>query len=371
MTKTEYLTSLAHYLVTMSESEKIAIIKEYDNHFRAGYEAGKSESQIAASLGSPYDVATELLAGRKPPVPTYPPRPRPQTSSDAGYIGQSHTRTAQPRPQTAAQPRPQTAAQPRPQTATQPRPQQQVFTEPVYPQQPVFTEPAYPQPQPIFNTPTYPQPQQIFDEPAYTQPRPQTYADPAYSQPRPQAYADPAYSQPRPQTYADPAYTQPRPQASADPAYAQPRPQTYAEPAYPAARPQSAAYVDYDRAAAEEEPAPKKKRESKYSTTGIVIVSIIGVVLAVILVPTVYYLVRGIYELLRAFPGTGVALIVAGGSLSANNLWICLGLIFIGISFLALTGLLVMAIIEIVKLSVKLFKYVKKECKKMIKEGSF
>ena len=85
----------------------------------------------------------------------------------------------------------------------------------------------------------------------------------------------------------------------------------------------------------------------------------------------IYYLVRGLYELIRAFPGTGIALIAAGGSLSANNLWICLGLIFIGISFLALTGLLIMAIIEITKLFVKLFRYVVKECKKMIKEGSF
>ena len=34
-------------------------------------------------------------------------------------------------------------------------------------------------------------------------------------------------------------------------------------------------------------------------------------------------------------------------------------------------GLLIMAIIEITKLFIKLFRYVVKECKKMIKEGSF
>ena len=129
--------------------------------------------------------------------------------------------------------------------------------------------------------------------------------------------------------------------------------------------------MDYDRAAEEEPVKEKKKRQSEYSTTGIIVVSVIGVVLAVVLVPSVYYLIRGIYELIRAFPGTGVALIVAGGSLSANSLWICLGLICIGISFLALTGLLVMAIIEITRLAIKLFRYVYKECKKMIKEGSF
>ena len=129
--------------------------------------------------------------------------------------------------------------------------------------------------------------------------------------------------------------------------------------------------MDYDRAAEEEPVREKKKHESKYSTTGIIIVAVIGVILVPTLGFSVYYLVRGIYELLRAFPGTGVALIAAGGSLSANSLWICLGLIFIGISFLALTGLLVMAIIEIIRLFIKLFRYVIKECKKMIKEGSF
>ena len=115
----------------------------------------------------------------------------------------------------------------------------------------------------------------------------------------------------------------------------------------------------------------KKKRESKYSTFGIIVVAVIGVILVPTLGFAVYYLVRGLYELIRAFPGTGIALIVTGGSLKADSLWICVGLILIGISFLALTGLLVMAIIEVTKLFIKLFRYVFKECKKMIKEGSF
>ena len=159
MTRREYLTALNQYLVTMSESEKMSILTEYDNHFRKGFEAGKTEAQISASLGSPYDVANEFLEGRRPKVPTYPPKPRPQASSDSSYIGQRSHTSSQPRPQTATQPRPQTAAQPRPQSysapAYHPQPQQQIFTEPDYPQQQIFTEPAYPQPQ-----------QQIFTEAA-------------------------------------------------------------------------------------------------------------------------------------------------------------------------------------------------------------
>ena len=82
-------------------------------------------------------------------------------------------------------------------------------------------------------------------------------------------------------------------------------------------------------------------------------------------------LLIGLYSLIVAFPTTGVALIAAGGALSAKSLWICLGLIFIGISFLFLTGLIVMAAIEGTKLLIKLIRYIVKECKKMIKEGSF
>ena len=307
MTRREYLTALNQYLVTMSESEKMTILKEYDDHFRKGFEAGKTEAQISASLGAPYDVANEFLEGRHPKAPTYPAQPRPQTAqprpqthSSSDYIGSTHRQGAVPRTGTS---------QPHSQT-TYPRPQ--TNSTPTYPQQDIFVEPAYPQ----------------------TQQR--TYSEPVYPQTQQRMYSEPEYPQTR-------SYTEP-----------------------------SQAYVDYDRAAAEPEPEPKKKtHESKYSTTGIIVVAVIGVLLVPTMGFAIYYLVRGLYELIRAFPGTGIALIAAGGSLSANNLWICLGLIFIGISFLALTGLLIMAIIEITKLFVKLFRYVVKECKKMIKEGSF
>ena len=330
MTRREYLTALNQYLVTMSESEKMAILKEYDDHFRKGFEAGKTESQVCASLGAPYDVANEFLEGRHPKAPTYPTQsrpqtaqPRPQTHSSSDYIGSSHRQTSTTRTG-VSQPRPQTSSAP---ASTQTP--QDIFSEPTYPQpqRPAYSEPSYPQTQrPAYSEPTYPQPQ-----------RP-AYSEPTYPQPQRPAYSEPSYPQTPRSAYV----------------------------------PDDQAYVDYDRAESEREIEPKKKkRESKYSMTGIIVVAVIGVLLVPTMGFAIYYLVRGLYELLRAFPGTGVALIAAGGSLSANSLWICLGLIFIGISFLALTGLLIMAIIEITKLFIKLFRYILKECKKMIKEGSF
>ena len=317
MTRREYLTALNQYLVTMSESEKMAILKEYDDHFRKGFEAGKTESQVCASLGAPYDVANEFLEGRHPKAPTYPTQsrpqtaqPRPQTHSSSDYIGSFHRQTSTTRTG-VSQPRPQTSSAP---ASTQ-------------------------TPQDIFSEPTYPQPQ------------------------RP-AYSEPSYPQTQRPACSEPSYPQTQRPACSEPSYPQTQRSAYV--------PDDQAYVDYDRAESEREIEPKKKkRESKYSMTGIIVVAVIGVLLVPTMGFAIYYLVRGLYELLRAFPGTGVALIAAGGSLSANSLWICLGLIFIGISFLALTGLLIMAIIEITKLFIKLFRYILKECKKMIKEGSF
>ena len=331
MTRREYLTALNQYLVTMSESEKMKILKEYDEHFRKGFEAGKTEAQISASLGAPYDVANDFLEGRRPKVPTYPAQPRPQTA-------QSRSQTAQPRPQTRVS-SDYIGADHR----------QDVDISRAHPQ--TGSSPAYAQTQPR---------QEIFEEPSYARPQQPAYSEPTYAQPQQPAYSEPTYTRPQQPAYSEPTYA--RPQQSA-----------YSEPAQSVSPSRNTqAYVDYDRAAEEKEAEPKpKKRESKYSLTGIIIVSVIGVLLVPTMGFAIYYLVRGLYELLRAFPGTGVALIAAGGSLSANSLWICLGLIFIGISFLALTGLLIMAIIEITKLFIKLFRYVLKECKKMIKEGSF
>ena len=302
MTRREYLTALNQYLVTMSESEKTAILKEYDDHYRKGFEAGKTEAQISASLGSPYDVANEFLAGRRPKVPSYPPRTAAESSSTSAY--QPRT-TAQNPAASAYQPR--TTAQ-NPAASSYPTQQQQSYQAPAY-----QTQPQQPYQAPTYQT----QPQQSYQAPTYqTQPQQQNHSQYVRSSP---------------------------------------------------------AYVDYDRAAEERDySAPERQRAtSNYNTTGLVIV----ILLCVILIPTlgsaIVGLLIGLYSLIVAFPTTGVALIAAGGALSAKSLWICLGLIFIGISFLFLTGLIVMAAIEGTKLLIKLIRYIVKECKKMIKEGSF
>ena len=332
MTRREYLTALEQYLVTMSVSEKTAIINEYDKHFRKGLEAGKTETQISASLGSPYDVANQILAGHRPSVPTYPARTQTQAASAPTYP----TYQTQARPQTASAPTyPTYQAQARPQAAS---------------------------------APTYPTYQ--------TQARPQTASVPTYqTQPHPQAASVPTYptsqTQPHPQTASAPTYptypTQTQQQSYSTPTYP-----TQANTQYDSYSHSGQAYVDYDRAAADKDIHPEKQnRESKYNSTGIIIV----IVLCIVLIPTlgsaIVGLLVGLYSLIVAFPTTGVALIAAGGALSAKSLWVCMGLILIGISFLALTGLIVMAAIEGTKLFVKLVRYIIKECKKMIKEGSF
>ena len=308
MTRREYLTALNQYLVTMSESEKTAILKEYDNHFREGFEAGKTEAQVCASLGTPYDVANAFLEGRRPKVPVYPPKPKPQTA-------QSQTQSARPRPQGYSAPSYPT--------------QQQSYSAPSYPtQQQSYSAPSYPTQQQSYSAPTYPTQQQSYSAPSYPTQQ--------------QSYSAPTYP-----THSEAEYSA--------------RPQSRPTPAY----------VDYNRAAEEESFPERKKRTGNYNTTGLIIV----IALCVVLIPTLGSAIVGLlitlYSLIVAFPTTGVALIAAGGALSAKSFWVCLGLIFIGISFLALTGLIVMAAIEGTRLFVKLIRYVIRECKKMIKEGSF
>ena len=99
------------------------------------------------------------------------------------------------------------------------------------------------------------------------------------------------------------------------------------------------------------------------------------VVLCVLLIPTVgstlVSLLVGLYGAVIGFAAAGVGLITTGAALTAMNLWVCGGLILLGVSFIALSGLLIMASVEATKLFIKLIKYCIKECKKMIMEGSF
>ena len=62
MTKNEFLQQLNASLKRLSDKERADILKDYEEHFTFGLEEGKSEEEIAASLGSPAQIAKELLA---------------------------------------------------------------------------------------------------------------------------------------------------------------------------------------------------------------------------------------------------------------------------------------------------------------------
>lgn len=255
MTRKEFLTALNQYLVTLSAEEKADIISDYEEHFRVGLENGKTEAEIAAALGSPYDVASQFLDGEQPQKPNYTQSQRTNNSAQQGYNAQQSYQQRSTGYQQA-------------QNAQQNSQQRQSYG----------TQQNYQQPQ----------------------------------------------------------------NGGSD------------------------GYVNYDR----QDYAPQQSG-SKYNTTGIIVV----VVLCVLLIPTVgstlVSLLVGLYGAVIGFAAAGVGLITAGAALTAMNLWVCVGLILLGVSFIALTGLLIMASVEATKLFIKLIKYCIKECKKMIMEGSF
>ena len=267
MTRKEFLTALTQYLVTLSAEEKADIISDYEEHFRVGLENGKTEAEIAAALGSPYDVASQFLDGEQPQKPNYIQSQRTNNSAQQGY----QQRTA-------------------------------------------------------YNSQQSGNAQQGYQQ------RPTGYQ---------QAQNAQQNSQQRQSYGTQQNYQQPQ-NGSSD------------------------GYVNYDR-----QDYDPQQSGSKYNTTGIIVV----VVLCVLLIPTVgstlVSLLVGLYGAVIGFAAAGVGLITAGAALTAMNLWVCVGLILLGVSFIALTGLLIMASVEATKLFIKLIKYCIKECKKMIMEGSF
>lgn len=62
MTEREFLNELDSALRRIALEERQDILSDYREHFTIGKEAGKTEEQIAAALGSPNKIAKELLA---------------------------------------------------------------------------------------------------------------------------------------------------------------------------------------------------------------------------------------------------------------------------------------------------------------------
>lgn len=61
MTKIQFLKQLDFALKNLSASERQDILKDYEEYFDIGLEEGKTEEQIAFSLGDPEEIAKELL----------------------------------------------------------------------------------------------------------------------------------------------------------------------------------------------------------------------------------------------------------------------------------------------------------------------
>ncbi|MFJ8264018.1 HAAS signaling domain-containing protein [Rummeliibacillus sp. NPDC094406] len=62
MTKEQFLKNLNLALEGLSSVERQDILEDYEEHFAIGLEEGKTEEQIASSLGTPHHIAKELLA---------------------------------------------------------------------------------------------------------------------------------------------------------------------------------------------------------------------------------------------------------------------------------------------------------------------
>lgn len=62
MNKEQFLTELDVALKYISAEERQDILQDFEEHFAVGREEGKTEEEIAAGLGSPQQIAKEMLA---------------------------------------------------------------------------------------------------------------------------------------------------------------------------------------------------------------------------------------------------------------------------------------------------------------------
>lgn len=60
MSRSEFLNILAQSIAHLSKEEQDEILYDYEEHFRIGLEQGKTEDEIAESLGNPYIIANQF-----------------------------------------------------------------------------------------------------------------------------------------------------------------------------------------------------------------------------------------------------------------------------------------------------------------------
>lgn len=84
MTKTEFLQELYNHLLSLSPTERDDILADFEEHFQAGAERGKSEEQICAELGNPYTCALQYLRTAQGAQPQPAAQPNGQTPPQCG-----------------------------------------------------------------------------------------------------------------------------------------------------------------------------------------------------------------------------------------------------------------------------------------------
>ena len=62
MNKETFLKQLDASLTKLPQDERRDIIQDYEEYFAIGLEEGKTEEQIAGSLGSPSQIAKEMIS---------------------------------------------------------------------------------------------------------------------------------------------------------------------------------------------------------------------------------------------------------------------------------------------------------------------
>ncbi|MBS4219850.1 DUF1700 domain-containing protein [Bacillus sp. FJAT-49711] len=62
MNKYQFMRVLDSSLQKLRENERLEILQDFEEHFTIGLEEGKTEEQIVESLGSPHQIAKEILA---------------------------------------------------------------------------------------------------------------------------------------------------------------------------------------------------------------------------------------------------------------------------------------------------------------------
>ena len=77
MTKQEFLQHLKVHLQPLPAAEREDILADFEEHFQAGAESGKTEEQICAELGNPYTCALQYLRS----APTYAPNANAQAAN--------------------------------------------------------------------------------------------------------------------------------------------------------------------------------------------------------------------------------------------------------------------------------------------------